>query len=64
MSEALFAARTVTCPTCRGDSAYSPANPYRPFCSARCRSNDFGAWATEDYRIEPNERAGGDANSE
>ena len=27
-------------------------NPNRPFCSARCRIVDLGAWATEDYRIE------------
>ena len=43
--------RVVRCPTCGGKSVFAPQNPYRPFCSARCRQHDFGAWATEDYRI-------------
>jgi endogenous inhibitor of DNA gyrase (YacG/DUF329 family) len=43
--------RIVTCPTCGGESIYSPQNPYRPFCSERCRNVDFGAWATENYRV-------------
>jgi len=30
---------------------YSPANAYRPFCSARCKNNDFGAWASEGYTV-------------
>ena len=32
-------------------TAYSPANPWRPFCSERCRLVDLGAWASESYRI-------------
>ena len=28
-----------------------PANPWRPFCSARCRGSGLGAWASEDYRV-------------
>src|SRR5205085_106744 len=43
--------RIVTCPTCGGESVYSPDNPYRPFCSERCKNVDFGAWATESYRV-------------
>ena len=43
--------RIVTCPTCKGESVYSPENPYRPFCSARCKNVDFGAWASESYRV-------------
>ncbi|RZA17403.1 MAG: DNA gyrase inhibitor YacG, partial [Lysobacteraceae bacterium] len=31
------AARIVRCPACRGDSVFSPANPWRPFCSERCK---------------------------
>lgn len=45
------AARTVVCPTCGGDSLYSPANRYRPFCSERCKQIDLGAWASEDFRM-------------
>ena len=44
-------ARIVRCPACRGRSAYAPSNPFRPFCSERCRNNDLGAWATEEYRV-------------
>jgi len=43
--------RLVTCPSCGGDSVYAPANPYRPFCSERCKSIDFGAWASENFRM-------------
>ena len=41
----------VTCPTCGERSAYTPDNPYRPFCSERCKLIDLGQWATESYRI-------------
>ena len=43
---------TVTCPQCGGDSLYAPSNPWRPFCSERCKKIDLGAWANEDYRME------------
>ena len=42
----------VRCPRCGGDSLYSADNPYRPFCSATCKNIDFGAWASESYRVE------------
>jgi uncharacterized protein len=45
------AKRIVTCPTCGGDSVYAPENPFRPFCSERCKNVDFGAWASESYRM-------------
>jgi len=44
-------ARQVPCPACRGPSLYGPVNPWRPFCSERCRTQDLGAWANEDYRV-------------
>ena len=44
-------ARTVTCPCCGGDSVYAPSNPFRPFCSERCKQMDLGAWASEDFRV-------------
>jgi len=43
--------RIVRCPGCGGDSVYTPTNLYRPFCSARCKNSDFGAWASENYRV-------------
>jgi uncharacterized protein len=32
-------------------SAYAPENPWRPFCSERCRMIDLGNWAAETYRL-------------
>ncbi len=43
--------RSVRCPGCGRDTDYSPANAWRPFCSERCKSGDFGAWASESYRV-------------
>ena len=45
-------ARIVSCPGCRGPSLFTPENRYRPFCSARCKGHDFGAWASESFRVE------------
>lgn len=52
MTEPPLRTRIVRCPTCGGDSVYATANPHRPFCSARCKNRDFGAWASEGYRVE------------
>jgi hypothetical protein len=41
----------VRCPQCGGDSVYGPQNPYRPFCSERCKNIDLGAWASESFRV-------------
>jgi endogenous inhibitor of DNA gyrase (YacG/DUF329 family) len=41
----------VPCPQCQQLSEFSPANPYRPFCSERCKLIDLGQWASESYRI-------------
>ena len=43
--------RVVRCPGCGGDSVYAISNPWRPFCSERCRGNDLGAWSSEGYRV-------------
>ena len=48
---ALAGERIVACPQCRGASVYSPRNRYRPFCSARCKGVDLGAWASEAFRM-------------
>lgn len=44
-------ARKVACPRCGKPALFAPENPWRPFCSERCRSLDLGAWAAEAYRI-------------
>lgn len=46
----------VRCPTCGKIVVWSPALPFRPFCSERCKLIDLGAWAAEDHRI-PGEEA-------
>jgi endogenous inhibitor of DNA gyrase (YacG/DUF329 family) len=46
-----FSPRKVRCPACAGSSLYSPNNPYRPFCSARCKGVDLGAWASEEFKL-------------
>ncbi|HSI29315.1 MAG TPA: DNA gyrase inhibitor YacG [Methylophilus sp.] len=43
--------RQVACPGCGELVVYSTANPYRPFCSERCKLMDLGDWATEKFRI-------------
>ncbi len=44
--------RQVSCPRCGTRCLYAPSNPFRPFCSERCKQVDLGAWATESYRVE------------
>jgi endogenous inhibitor of DNA gyrase (YacG/DUF329 family) len=40
----------VICPTCKAVTTWHE-NPWRPFCSERCKLIDLGRWATEEYRI-------------
>ncbi|WP_198289145.1 DNA gyrase inhibitor YacG [Methyloversatilis thermotolerans] len=41
----------MSCPRCGAPALFSPANPWRPFCSERCKQIDLGAWANEEYRV-------------
>ena len=41
----------VKCPTCRQKTEWEN-NPFRPFCSERCKLIDLGAWANGEYIIE------------
>ena len=41
----------VDCPQCQKKVEWSTTNPYRPFCSERCKKIDLGAWAEERYVI-------------
>lgn len=43
--------KIVTCPGCGGASVYAASNPYRPFCSERCKQIDLGAWASEQFAV-------------
>ena len=40
----------VKCPRC-GKEAEIKNNPFRPFCSERCRWNDLGLWLEGAYRF-------------
>ena len=51
--------RMVSCPQCGTSSEYSASNPFRPFCSERCRLIDLGQWASENYRV-PSEKPADD----
>ena len=41
----------VSCPRCGARTAWVADNPWRPFCSQRCKLIDLGDWATEKYRV-------------
>ena len=41
----------ICCPTCNKKDSWKAENPFRPFCSERCKLIDLGAWASEEHRI-------------
>ncbi len=47
--------KIVKCPICGKESVWEN-NPFRPFCSERCRLLDLGKWASEHYRIPGNKK--------
>jgi uncharacterized protein len=38
------------CPTCNKQTEWQD-NPFRPFCSERCKLVDLGKWVSEEYRV-------------
>ena len=40
----------MKCPTC-GKEATWQDNPFRPFCSERCKLVDLGKWVNDEYRV-------------
>jgi uncharacterized protein len=40
----------IKCPCCKKETTWEE-NPFRPFCSERCRLTDLGKWASDEYRI-------------
>lgn len=40
----------ITCPLCKKKTTWEE-NPWRPFCSERCKLVDLGKWASDEYRI-------------
>jgi len=53
----------ITCPICRKESKWKD-NPFRPFCSERCRLIDLGKWAAGDYRVPGEKLPENDGNDE
>ena len=56
----MAALHMVACPRCGTGIPYSAANPFRPFCSERCKLIDLGAWANKEYRAEVRNDTGQD----
>lgn len=40
----------MRCPVCKRETRWK-GNPYRPFCSARCKLLDLYNWLSERYRV-------------
>jgi hypothetical protein len=40
----------MKCPTCDKPVDWKD-NPFRPFCSERCKLIDLGRWVSEEYRV-------------
>jgi len=53
----------ITCPLCKKTTTWEE-NPWKPFCSERCKLIDLGKWASEEYRIEGEEKEGGKEEEE
>jgi len=43
----------ITCPVCKNITTWEE-NPFRPFCSERCKLIDLGAWASGEYKVPGN----------
>ena len=42
--------QVVECPICQEKAAWND-NPFRPFCSKRCKTQDLANWADGSYAI-------------
>ena len=40
----------VKCPICKKQTDWE-GNPFRPFCSEKCKTVDLAAWASDEYRV-------------
>ncbi|HKZ79103.1 MAG TPA: DNA gyrase inhibitor YacG [Pyrinomonadaceae bacterium] len=40
----------MKCPSCDKPVQWQD-NPFRPFCSERCKLVDLGRWVNEEYRV-------------
>ena len=53
----------MRCPTCNKEVELT-GNPFRPFCSERCKLIDLGKWAGEQFRIPKRESEDEDESSD
>jgi len=44
----------IICPVCKNITTWEE-NPFRPFCSERCKLIDLGAWASGEYKLPGNQ---------
>jgi endogenous inhibitor of DNA gyrase (YacG/DUF329 family) len=51
--------RIARCPRCGASTRLNAGNPWRPFCSQRCKLIDLGDWFGERFTI-PADRQGQD----
>ena len=59
MSDTNNTTQTYPCPQCKSLTR-STNNPWRPFCSERCKLIDLGDWAAERHAIPGDDNAPGD----
>jgi endogenous inhibitor of DNA gyrase (YacG/DUF329 family) len=43
--------RIAACPQCGASTRLDAANPWRPFCSERCKLIDLGDWLSGRYAV-------------
>ncbi len=43
--------KKIKCPVCKKETPWEN-NPFRPFCSAKCKMADLHMWLNEEYSIE------------
>ncbi len=46
----------LRCPICKREVSWE-GNPFKPFCSQRCKLIDLGRWLNEEYVIKGEEAA-------
>jgi endogenous inhibitor of DNA gyrase (YacG/DUF329 family) len=47
----------ITCPVCKKKTTWEE-NPWRPFCSERCKLIDLGKWASGEYKVQGDMKGG------
>jgi endogenous inhibitor of DNA gyrase (YacG/DUF329 family) len=46
-----MATENIVCPICEKEKTWREDNPFRPFCSERCKITDLGEWVSEKRNI-------------